>query len=125
MNRRGPIVGTVMPIGPRTARFILQNLHPRVREREPDDEIDADLAGLAAVALARPGPRQVDDEPLPPQPLTTADVAAMHRVHEASVRRAILAGRLPATRGRHGWEVAPADAHAWRPRKARPANRAA
>lgn len=116
-----------LTIGGRAAAWLFANLdRRRVREREPDDEIDQALAALAALAHAWHNRTQPPAaRALPPRPLTTQDVAAMHRVHEASVRRAIRAGRLRAEQGRHGWEISPAAAQEWQPRKAREAGRAA
>lgn len=123
-------LGPTVVLSGRAAAWLWENLdRRRISQRSgDDDEIEAALRDLGLAALAyRNGQSQAGRrlQPLPEQPLTTQDVAAMHRVHEASVRRAIRNGRLPADQGRHGWQITPAAARDWEPRKVRSTGRAA
>lgn len=127
LYKAGVIDGATLVSG-RFAAWLLANLHERTRSRQPDDEIDGTIRNLTLAALAyRNGHSQAQRrlQPLPERPMTTQDVAATHGVSDRSVRRAIHAGRLAAELGPHGWEIDPADARDWRPRKVRCPDRAA
>lgn len=120
------VISDAALVSARFAAWLLVNLHPRYLERQPDVEIDSGLRNLHMLVLGySKGRSQPRLQPLSDRPLTVQDVAAMHRVHEASVRRAIRAGRLAGSLGRYGYEIDPTDARNWQPRKARTAGRAA